>query len=238
MIAAMVTFGALVSSGASGAGDRAGNTWEGTWNTDFGVMTLDAGGSGSYEGFSPGTISGNVTGNVNEGTWEQPGDPPRKGTFRFTMSASGQSFDGDWAYDGGGCGSACGWDGYCTAGACLKNGIGDGDDDDGVLGCGDNYAEGKYVGETSQGQKVRFKFKNCKVKLPTWEIARKGEYCDQVWQIDGRGFVSRSGHFLVGSGEWDFNGKFVKKDKVKGSIQHQNSDPYCGGPHYTAHLKG
>ena len=76
------------------------NTWAGVWNSDFGKMTLDAGGSGKYEGFNPGTISGHVTGNVDEGTWSQPGDPPKKG---FNT--------GVWAYETGGCGSACGWNG-------------------------------------------------------------------------------------------------------------------------------
>lgn len=42
-------------------------------------MTLSAGGSGNYEGFNPGSVSGTVKGNVLTGTWTQPGDPPRKG---------------------------------------------------------------------------------------------------------------------------------------------------------------
>ncbi len=100
----------------------AGNTWAGVWNSDFGPLTLDAGGSGSYTGFNPGTVSGSVTGNVDKGTWNQPGTPPKSGTFEFTMSADGHSFTGVWAYAAGGCGSACGWNGTCQSGACLKNG--------------------------------------------------------------------------------------------------------------------
>jgi hypothetical protein len=85
-------------------------------------MTLDAGGSGSYEGFNPGTVSGGVSGNVNSGTWHQPGNPPKNGTFKFTLSPGGKSFSGEWAYDTGGCGSACGWNGTCIEGPCLQNG--------------------------------------------------------------------------------------------------------------------
>jgi hypothetical protein len=92
-------------------------------------MTLGAGGSGNYVSpFGPsssGTIDGNVDGRVNKGTWEQPpprpGDPPKKGSFIFTMSGSGLTFTGDWEYDQGGCGSSCGWNGECVEGPCMKN---------------------------------------------------------------------------------------------------------------------
>jgi hypothetical protein len=100
------------------------NTWAGVWNTDYGKMTLDAGGSGKYEGFNPGTITGKVTGNVNTGTWNQPGDPPKTGTFKFTMSPDGHSFTGSYAYSTGGCSvvAGCAWNGSsCIAGACTKN---------------------------------------------------------------------------------------------------------------------
>ncbi len=109
----------LTCAPAAGA---AQSTWAGVWNSDFGRLTLDAGGSGSYAGFNPGTLSGNVTGNVNQGTWNQPGNPAKSGTFKFTLGASGLSFTGDWAYDSGGCGTACGWNGTCIEGACLQNG--------------------------------------------------------------------------------------------------------------------
>ena len=52
-----------------------------TLRSDFGPLTLDAGGSGSYSGSNPGTVSGSVTGNVDKGTWNQPGNPPKSGTF-------------------------------------------------------------------------------------------------------------------------------------------------------------
>lgn len=121
VLRALLALAAVIAVCAPAAG-AAGNTWAGVWDTDFGRMTLDAGGSGAYEGFSPGTVSGHVTGDVNEGTWHQPGDPPKNGTFKFTLGSTGQSFTGEWAYDSGGCGSACGWQGTCIEGPCLKNG--------------------------------------------------------------------------------------------------------------------
>jgi hypothetical protein len=102
--------------------NAAGNTWAGTWDSDFGKLTLDAGGSGSYDGSTDGTVSGHVTGNVDEGTWTQPGNPTLEGTFKFTLSGDGQTFTGDWAYKSGGCGMGCGWNGRCISGACLMNG--------------------------------------------------------------------------------------------------------------------
>ena len=112
---------ALLALPRGSSGDSSNPTWAGIWDTDFGDMTLNAGGSGGYKGYSSGTISGNVNGRVNEGTWEQSGDPPKKGTFRFTMGASGLSFTGEWEYEEGGCGAACGWNGTCVAGPCLEN---------------------------------------------------------------------------------------------------------------------
>jgi hypothetical protein len=105
------------------AQEASGNTWAGVWTSDFGELTLDAGGSGSYAGSNPGTVTGHVTGNVDEGTWNQPGTPPKQGTFKFTLSFDGKSFSGEWHYDTGGCGSACGWNGTCKAGPCTNNGI-------------------------------------------------------------------------------------------------------------------
>jgi hypothetical protein len=120
---------ALLALPGGSSGDSSNPTWAGTWNSDFGRMTLDAGGSGNYVSpfgaSSSGTVAGNVNGRVDKGTWEQPpprpGDPPKKGTFTFTMSGSGLTFTGDWAYDSGGCGSSCGWNGECIEGPCLEN---------------------------------------------------------------------------------------------------------------------
>lgn len=118
--AVTVMSGALLASlGMSSA--SAANTWAGVWNSSFGRMTLDAGGSGSYEGFNPGTVSGMVDGNVNGGTWTQPGNPTKSGTFKFILSADGLSFTGDWEYSTGGCGTACGWNGDCFSGPCKDN---------------------------------------------------------------------------------------------------------------------
>src|ERR1700687_3399774 len=91
-LAALMLFGSFASARPAG-----GNTWAGVWKSDFGPLTLDAGGSGSYSGSTPGTVSGSVTGNVDKGTWDQPATPGgvhKSGTFTFTMSSGGQSFTG------------------------------------------------------------------------------------------------------------------------------------------------
>src|SRR3954451_17653461 len=88
----------VVVLAAAPAGAGAANTFAGTWDSDFGPLTLDAGGSGSYQGSNPGTVTGHVTGNVDKGTWQQPGNPPRQGTFEFTLASDGRSFSGVWAY--------------------------------------------------------------------------------------------------------------------------------------------
>jgi hypothetical protein len=116
-LAAITLFSSLAS-----ARPAAANTWAGVWNSDFGQLTLGASGSGSYTGYNPGTVSGTITGNVDKGTWNQPGNPTKTGTFEFTMGSDGHSFTGTWAYTGGGCGSSCGWGGTCLSGECLKNG--------------------------------------------------------------------------------------------------------------------
>ena len=120
MLALLVLAVLALPSGSSA--DSSNPTWAGTWDTDFGLMTLGAGGSGDYvSDFGPnssGTITGEVDGRVNKGKWKQPNS---SGTFRFEMSGNGLSFTGDWQYDGGGCGSSCGWNGDCVEGACLEN---------------------------------------------------------------------------------------------------------------------
>jgi hypothetical protein len=125
VVAVLVAACLVVLGGAwvAVAQEAGANTWAGVWTSDFGELTLDAGGSGSYAGSNPGTVTGHVTGNVDEGNWNQPGTPPKQGTFKFTRSFDGKSFSGEWHYDTGGCGSACGWNGTCKAGPCMDNGV-------------------------------------------------------------------------------------------------------------------
>ena len=77
---------ALLALPAGSSADSSNPTWAGTWDTDFGEMTLDAGGSGTRHAVRPGssgTIDGNVDGRVNQGTWDQPGNPHLSGKFKF-----------------------------------------------------------------------------------------------------------------------------------------------------------
>jgi hypothetical protein len=79
------------------------SNWSGTWDTDWGEMTLVQTGNtvtGEYTHDS-GKISGTVSGNKLIGTWsESPSyNPPSDaGDVEFTLSANGNSFDGSWRY--------------------------------------------------------------------------------------------------------------------------------------------
>jgi hypothetical protein len=77
----------------------------GTWDTNYGPMWIGGSESsinGSYEWNANGqrrndTLSGSVNGNVATGSFSQPGYPDPQwasGTFTFTLSADGRSFNG------------------------------------------------------------------------------------------------------------------------------------------------
>jgi hypothetical protein len=84
-------------------------------------MVLDATGSGTYS-FGRGTIRGGVNGDVNNGTWDN--NNGTTGTFKFTLDPAGLTFTGEGRYDDTGIsGNAFPWNGTCTAGACLQNGV-------------------------------------------------------------------------------------------------------------------
>lgn len=70
--------------------------WSGTWNTEFGVMTLKQTGSkvtGQYE-YGDGVLNGSVSGGKLSGNWKENDD---EGTFEFLIANDGQSFTGTWA---------------------------------------------------------------------------------------------------------------------------------------------
>ncbi len=97
-------------------------TWAGTWDTNFGPVTMDAAGDGTYPDYD-GTLTGSVSGpegRTNSGTWDQP---TKSGTFVFDMTEAGWAFNGTYEDAGGGCVfPPCTWDGFCELGPCLANG--------------------------------------------------------------------------------------------------------------------
>jgi hypothetical protein len=135
VLAAVLSVTAICAATAAAA--QAAYTWEGTWNSSFGPLTMDAGGDGSYPNYS-GTIDGSVSGidgRTNSGTWTEPSSD---GTFVFNMNEAGTGFTGTWERTGGGCTfPPCTWDGICTAGACLENGPAEPPvcDESSVFGC-------------------------------------------------------------------------------------------------------
>jgi hypothetical protein len=81
------------------------NPWSGTWDTEFGRMTLTQSGS-SVEGtytYDDGHLTGTVSGNVLNGRWDEAPTrtgPDDAGPLQFTLSSDGRSFTGTWRYDG------------------------------------------------------------------------------------------------------------------------------------------
>jgi hypothetical protein len=79
-----------------------GPTFAGTWDTDYGAMTITMNGNavnGIYYG--DGKVSGTVTGNTLTGTWSQSPTwlpPDDAGDCTFTLSGDGNSFTGKWRY--------------------------------------------------------------------------------------------------------------------------------------------
>ncbi len=85
-------------------------SFTGSWDTNFGVLSMTQSGSavtGTYS-YQTGRLSGTVNGNVLSGTWVESDD---QGTFTFTLSADGRSFDGSWKETSPDPSQSGGWDG-------------------------------------------------------------------------------------------------------------------------------
>jgi hypothetical protein len=79
--------------------DTAGN-FSGRWKTNWGMMTLNKDGSGSYT-HDKGKITASISGRVLTGTWsEAPSySPPNDaGDVEFTLSKDGNNWSGKWRY--------------------------------------------------------------------------------------------------------------------------------------------
>lgn len=102
---------------------EAAYTWEGTWDSTFGDIEMDAGGSGTYDTYGqPSSISGSISGpdgRTNTGTWDEG---ESEGTFIFNMTPGGATWVGSYERTEGGCVfPPCAWDGTCVSGACVEN---------------------------------------------------------------------------------------------------------------------
>ena len=95
----------LVAAGSAAAGHRTATAgiWQGTWNTNWGAMTIVQHGTtvtGSYT-HDQGKLVAHAVGNKITGTWsEYPTykGPTDAGPFTLTLAASGHSFTGHWRY--------------------------------------------------------------------------------------------------------------------------------------------
>jgi hypothetical protein len=116
----------LTPGGQPASGDF---TWDGTWTTSYGDLTLTQSGSsvtGTYthdDGQIEATTSGTaLTGTWNESPSRQP--PDDAGDIEWTLDESLRAFTGRWRYARPGEEWKSDWSGTCTAGACLQNGGG------------------------------------------------------------------------------------------------------------------
>jgi hypothetical protein len=121
LVAALASLAVLaVVSGSSGR--ALANPWTGTWDTEWGVMTLTQSGSqvtGTYP-HDTGHIAGTVTGNLLKGRWTEL--PTRKGpsdagAVELTMSADGKTLTGRWNYAGSPTSWNTNWNGTRVASA-------------------------------------------------------------------------------------------------------------------------
>ena len=100
---------ALVEAGSSSQMPPA-CSWAGTWNTNYGVMSLTQSGSmveGNYElpdpnaatgGIIPGVIQATVENGALNGRWSLPEELTSAGRFVFSMEEDCNSFIGTWGY--------------------------------------------------------------------------------------------------------------------------------------------
>jgi hypothetical protein len=125
-LVALGVAGVLLLAASGGYARATSATWNGSWDTEWGLMKLTQSGT-SLTGTYPhdhGRISGTVSGAHFKGRWNEA--PTRKGpgdagAVEFTMSADGKRLTGRWNYDGSPTAWHTDWNGTCTAGLCLAN---------------------------------------------------------------------------------------------------------------------
>lgn len=94
----------------AGVGERSGDNFAGTWNTDYGQMTLSMSNSqtsGTYT-TDNGRIQGSVSGQTLNGYWIEDGSArkcstAKQGSFhwgriQYTLGSNGRKFNGQWSY--------------------------------------------------------------------------------------------------------------------------------------------
>lgn len=96
-----------IGGGGGTESDRAGISFNGAWNTDWGILTLIQKGESVDGGYThdSGMIEGIVIGNVLKGKWSEAPTykpPSDAGDFEFQLDPDGKSFTGKWRYGSSG----------------------------------------------------------------------------------------------------------------------------------------
>ena len=101
------------------------NTWNGTWDTEWGAMALAQ--LGQRQGHLPARLRSyrrdvdrkQVDGSLDRAAQRRKG-PSDAGAVELTMSANGKKLTGRWTYDSAPTSWHTDWNGNCSAGACLR----------------------------------------------------------------------------------------------------------------------
>jgi hypothetical protein len=97
---------------------------------------------------------------------------------------------------------------------------------------------GRYVGQTGNGEPVRFRVKNGRVRHPVFSVQKGG--CGAKVEIFGSDDISDGGWFVVeGGGATEIRGRFVSARRVKGRVTIDTGPFACGviSSRYRAHHK-
>lgn len=97
---------------------------------------------------------------------------------------------------------------------------------------------GRYVGQTGNGEPVRFRVRNGRVRHPVFSVQKGG--CGSTVEIFGSGDISDGGRFVVeGSGETEIRGRFISARRVRGMVTIDTGPFGCGviSSRYRAHHK-
>jgi hypothetical protein len=124
-LVALGVAGVLLLAASGGYARIESGTWNGTWDTEWGLMKLTQSGTrvtGTYP-HDDGRLAGTVDGAKFVGRWNEA---PRtgandKGAVEFTMSSDGKRLTGRWNYDGSRTVWHTDWTGTCKDGACTRN---------------------------------------------------------------------------------------------------------------------
>lgn len=149
--------------------------WEGTWDTNLGLMNVNANGSGELNS-GDGTISGQIDADGTfKGSFTQKTRTPSAGTFFLSITGTSLGrpvFGGNWFTSAGASGN---WTGSCVAGPCHGDGP-----STGSPGTDTNSCSSSNSSKSSKHKKKKAKKKK-KKKRKRRAHAGQADVCQDLW---------------------------------------------------------